>query len=97
MVSPQAALISMIGCLLYGLQLVAGEILVLAEQQTSGNSSGPPYTVCDSTCQRQVKILEGLIVFIVFASAMVIAVLFMHSVSTPTRFGTPKDQRTHQE
>jgi hypothetical protein len=96
MVHHQFSLISVFSCLCYGLQLVAGESKILAKP-TSGNSSGPPYTVCDSTCQRQVKILEGLIVFFVFASAMTIAVLFMHSVSTPTRFGTPKDQRSHQE
>jgi hypothetical protein len=44
-----------------------------------------------------VKILEGLIVFVVLASALSVAILFMRCVDAPTRFATPKERKGHQE
>ena len=67
------------------------------KEDDSGSSEGPPYTVCDADCQKQVKYLEAFILAVIFIFAMVIGLCCMHAIDTPTKFASPKEQRTHQE
>ncbi|KAL4530143.1 hypothetical protein Ndes2526A_g04874 [Nannochloris sp. 'desiccata'] len=71
--------------------------------KTSGNAAstntsdeGPPYTVCDADCQRQVKYLEAFILFVITATALTVGVCCMHVIDSPTRFATPKETRTQE-
>jgi hypothetical protein len=77
----------------------AGQLSVKASNNAaSPNSSdeGPPYTVCDADCQRQVKYLEGFILFIITAMALAVGMCCMHIIDSPTRFATPKETRKQE-
>jgi len=53
--------------------------------------------ICDAKCHRDVKIMEALIVAVVLVAALMVIFFCMHCIDTPTRFSTPKDQRSHQD
>lgn len=83
------------------IQLVAavgeGQRRAVKAADDSGSDEGPPYTVCDADCQRQVKYLEAFILAVVCTMALVVGLCCMHMVDTPTKFASPKETRTHQE
>ena len=78
----------------YALDATTQHAIKSSSNAASSNSSeGPPYTVCDPDCQRQVKFLEAFILFIITALALFVGVCCMHVIDTPTKFATPKEQR----
>lgn len=81
----------------YALEETTQESVKASSNAAPTNSSeGPPYTFCDADCQRQVKYLEAFILFVITAIALIVGVCCMHVIDTPTKFATPKEQRTQE-
>lgn len=62
-----------------------------------GQQDEPPYTTCDEECQHQVKILEGIIAFVILGFALGVALCFMKCIDTPTKFASPAKDRRQQD
>lgn len=60
-------------------------------------SEGPPYTTCDADCQRQVKILEGFIIFVILGFALGVILCCMKCIDVPTKFSSPGGNKARQE
>jgi hypothetical protein len=81
----------------YALDATTQQSVKTSSNAVSTNSSeGPPYTVCDADCQRQVKYLEAFILFVITALALLVGVCCMHVIDSPTKFATPKETRTQE-
>lgn len=60
-----------------------------------GRNRTDNYTTCDPVCRKHVMWFEGLIVFIVILSALLVGCTCMHMVNVPTRFAQPEQSRQH--
>jgi len=79
------------------LAVLATQLCQSIAQEYIVNSEEPSTTVCDATCQRDVKLLEGFIIFVILSLALTVIFFCMHCIDTPTRFAAPRDQRSHQD
>lgn len=77
------------------LQQFVDESESMTASTSDARSQDPSTWVCDDKCWRQVKYLEGFIVFVTVVLTLLVGLTCMNIIDTPTRWGTPKEERHH--
>ena len=81
-------LITFVLCFQICVTLAQDDVSDVEDTGGTGRSQGPPYTICDDECQKQVKILEGFIALIMLGCGLGVGICCLKCINTPTAFAS---------